>query len=620
MSGIVGILHLDGEPVDRDLLWRLTRHMQFRGPDDQRVWVESNAGLGHAMLRTTFEAEREHQPCTLDGRIWITADARVDARPSLIAELRSLGRMMETDVNDAELILHAFHAWGEECVHHLLGDFAFAIWDQARQRLFCARDHFGVKPFYYAHDSRAFIFSNTLNTLRLHPMVDDELNELAIADFLMFEVNSDLHRTTFAKIWRIPPAHTLTISAGGSPQVKRYWTLPHGPELRYRRHSDYIDHFREIFDSAVRDRLRTGNVSIGLSGGMDSSSIAATAQKVAAEDGVPLKLHAHTYVYDRLIPDQERYYSGLVAAHLKIPIQYQPLDDYQLFERWDQPGFCLPEPFHFPNDAIARDYYANLASTGRVALAGEGGDPLLCPSGQYLRTMLQSGRWREVVHASALLWRTLGRVPPIGVRSLFKAPKPRWSPPYPDWLNPDMERRLGLRERWQDLWFGYQAQEPRAGLFQSLHWPGWAAGLEREDPGVTRDHLEFRYPFLDARLMAFAAVLPAIPWCVQKSLLRLAVADLLPQPILRRWKKPFGSNGMAERSQQARLNWAEWSIPAPNLSRFVVPSKLNNSANSTDYGLWRDLVPLSLNWWLCHNAARPVTLGGGNVEHKKIGY
>ena len=126
--------------------------------------------------------------------------------------------------NDAELILHAYHAWGDDCVNHLIGDFAFAIWDGRERRVFCARDHFGVKPFYYAQRRHFFVFSNTLTCVRLHPSVPDDLNDLAIADFLLFGVNRDASTTAFEGIARLPAAGALTLSATGARR-SRYWAL-----------------------------------------------------------------------------------------------------------------------------------------------------------------------------------------------------------------------------------------------------------------------------------------------------------------------------------------------------------------------------------------------------------
>ena len=149
MSGFVAMVNLDGSPIDARLLHRMTEYLRFRGPDDCGVQIAGPVGLGHALLRVTDESTHEHQPFTLDGRRWIVADARVDAREDLIATLRGCGqRPLHADAIDAELILCAYSAWGQDCAAHLLGDFAFAVWDGVERRLVCARDHLGVKPLF----------------------------------------------------------------------------------------------------------------------------------------------------------------------------------------------------------------------------------------------------------------------------------------------------------------------------------------------------------------------------------------------------------------------------------------------------------------------------------------
>src|SRR5437879_339887 len=118
MSGIVGIVNFDGAPVDRLLLSRMTGSLGFRGPDAQRIWLEGPAGFGHTLLRTTDEAEREEQPFTLDGQVWIVGDVRVDARRDLVSQLNAKKQAAALDRPDVELILHAYRAWGENCVEH----------------------------------------------------------------------------------------------------------------------------------------------------------------------------------------------------------------------------------------------------------------------------------------------------------------------------------------------------------------------------------------------------------------------------------------------------------------------------------------------------------------------
>lgn len=207
MSGICGIFNLDGAPVDRAVLERMAASMTFRGPDAQSVWIQGSVGFAHTLLRTTFESEHEIQPVSLDGSVWITADARIDAREELIAEL-GLSKAQLTRP-DCELILHAYVRWGESCVDHLLGDFAFAIWDCRSQKLFCARDHFGIRPFFWARVHNSLVFGNTLDTVRTHPNVTDRLNDTAVCDFLLFGYNQETDTTTFADVRRLPPAQTL---------------------------------------------------------------------------------------------------------------------------------------------------------------------------------------------------------------------------------------------------------------------------------------------------------------------------------------------------------------------------------------------------------------------------
>src|SRR5512145_1109164 len=186
MSGIAGIVNLDGAPIDRELLSCMADYLSFRGPDAQEIWIDANVGFVHTMLRATSRAETEKQPATLESRLWITADARIDGESSALT--------------DPELILHAYQTWGEDCLKHLIGDFALAIWDRHSRSLFCARDHFGVKPFFYARIANSLIFSNTLNALRIDGRVSDALNEVAIGDYLLFGLNQDTSTTTFRDI------------------------------------------------------------------------------------------------------------------------------------------------------------------------------------------------------------------------------------------------------------------------------------------------------------------------------------------------------------------------------------------------------------------------------------
>jgi asparagine synthase (glutamine-hydrolysing) len=611
MSGIVGLYHADGAPVERRLLARMTRAMAYRGPDSQQTWCQGDVGFGHTLLKTTWQSEHEQQPCHLDG-MCIVADVRLDGRDELIERLEARSEPFATrQLPDSDLIVRAYRTWGEECVSHLIGDFAFAIWDGRARRLFCARDHFGVKPFYYLRKGDTFAFSNTLNCLRLHAAVSEELNELAVADFLLFELNQEPTTTTFADVHRLPPAHTLTVSAGGA-RIRRYWTLPINRHV-HRRPDEYVEHFKDLFDTSVGDRMRTGRVAAMMSGGLDSPSIVATAKRLAHQTSSALELHAHTMVYDRLMPDDERHYSGMVARHLDVPIHYLPIDDYRLFGRWDQPESARPEPTPGALELMERDLFRRMAATARVAFSGDGGDAVQCPPQGYLADLLRKGRLGTVAGSAIHLWRSTNRIPRIGIRYTIRhilgLPK-RESLPYPEWLNVDFERTHQLRERWHcwdDLTSGGSeiGSRPEARAF--LNQPYWTSFFEMQNAGGTREALEVRYPFFDTRLLDFMLGIPPIPWCVEKNILRVAMKGRLPDAVRLRPKTPMASDGFSERRTQIR--YAQLAL-SRELERFVDVSKLAKMEFAPATAFAQALGAFSLDWWLRHFRALPTLQEG----------
>ncbi|HKR21321.1 MAG TPA: asparagine synthase-related protein, partial [Pyrinomonadaceae bacterium] len=375
MSGIVGIVNFDGAPIDRDLLRRLTESLAFRGPDAQQIEIQNNVGFGHTLLRTTYEAETEKQPLTLDGKVWLTGDVRLDGRAELISKLP---RKFNTPPNDAELLLHAYETWQEDCVKHLIGDFAFAIWDSTRRRLFCARDPLGVRQFYYSYTKDRFVFSNTLNCLRLDPQVTRNLNEIAIGDFLVFGLNQDPATTIFSDIKRLPKAHAIVVSREGIRSAE-YWT----PTTTHVHNADYVAKFNELLGAAVSDRLRTTRAGVSMSGGLDSSAIAAIARRQGSE------LDAYCVVYDSDFHDDERKYATAVADAFEIPLEFLPgneINQQNCSRTW-------PEPFDVdPIYVVSVELLRRVSARARVMLTGWDGDTFLneTPRHSFARS-LKSG-------------------------------------------------------------------------------------------------------------------------------------------------------------------------------------------------------------------------------------
>lgn len=609
MSGIVGILNRDGAPVDRQLISRMTSFMSFRGPDAQHFHINANMGLGHAMFCTTHEAATEQQPLTLNQKLWVTADVRLDARRELIAKLEDkLGAPLRTvddsprAPNDAELILHAYEAWAEDCVKYLLGDFAFAIWDTTQQRFFCARDQLGIRQLYYSVSADCFVFSNTLNCLRLHPRVSDKLNEQAIGDFLLFGQNQEKETTTFADIKRLPRAHTLSVSAGGV-QLREYWT-PSASTIRYRNNRDYIERFQELLNTSVAGRLRTERIGISLSGGLDSSAIAAVATQ--ARSSAPLELNGYCVVYDAIFADEERKYAALVADALNIPLQL--LEGNKINEEDDGRDIGVaPEPFDVePFYAVSKELLRQLASSARVALTGWDGDTFLneTPKHAFVMSLKKGNVWRLLLDMIGYVHQQRSP-PPIGIRTQWRRWRnPHWNrPAYPVWLNKDFSTRLDLVERWRQVHAELPTAHPlRPRAFSTVNSPSWDLLFANYDAGTTLLPLEVRHPLIDVRMIEYLLSLPVVPWMLEKTILRKAMAGTLPDAVLSRPKSPLASDPGLHLSHTKKFQSIDEFQPVAALLSYVDRTAIPRVAEEVESNqLSINVRPFSLNQWLIHS-------------------
>jgi asparagine synthase (glutamine-hydrolysing) len=634
MSGIVGIVNLDGAPVDSSLLECLTDFLTFRGPDARRIWLEGQVGFGHTALWTTFDAARERQPCSLDGQVWITADARVDARADLIEQLAQhcgtgslpphvrvppagsygqerllIPQPREKDhharrrdlvgATDVELILHAYDVWAEDCVEHLLGDFAFAIWDGRTHRLFCARDHMGVKPFYYAQIGNCAIFSNTLDCIRQHPSVSNKLNDLAIADFLLFGSSQEPSSTTFADIHRLPSAHTATWSQAG-PNIRRYWMLPIDEPLQLPRTEDYTERFRRLLRVAVEDRIRTERIGILMSGGLDSPGMAVAACDILRDHPGDFSVEAFTAVYDQLIPDQERYYAGLVAKHLGIPIHYWVSDGDTSTPMGAQVPAITPEPAADPfASALNFEFHKQAASHGRVFLSGEGPDNALrCDWRAHLAHLAKEARWHRLL--PDFCFHVIGhpRVPFVGrARNWLQGYR---RPTFPDWLSADFTSRLQLRERWKELQSSPLALHlARPKGYRAMSISDWQEFFEAGDRVSSYTASELRHPYLDLRMVRFLLGVPAIPWCCNKYLSRRALRGELPKGVLCRPKAPLAKDPTYE---QARRSGMPQCPIIEALLEYLDPQRIPASVGENIEDFRASMRSIGLGHWLrtCH--------------------
>ena len=560
MGCLVAILNPDGAPVDARLLRTMMEVAPYAG-SHASVVSAAGIGLGYVLLPNRREPD---QPLRRD-RLWAVMDGRLDDRASLVRRLeRHAGRQLAS-ATDTELVIAAYECWGIDCATQLLGDFSFCVWDVTQRQLLCARDRLGVKPLYYARLGDTLIVSNVLRSVQRHPGVSQRLNDRALCDVLLFGLNVDQSRTTFADVARVPPAHALTCSIDGVTRVNRYWSFQPG-ELRLGAPGEYVERYSSTLRTVVGDRLADAPVGVLMSGGLDSSSVAATAAEILGSDLAHAGLRAYTLVYDSVAADDERRCSSLVAHRLGIAIEHHAADGYAWFDRWNE-GLLPPEPSTEPMTAITADLLERAARHGSVALTGDGGDPALQPS-TLVRLL---GRTSPAVLARDL-WQSASRIstlPPIGIRSMVKQWFSRRSE-VPAWLAEPFVRECDPRARVKEVArMRAPFDGPRGAAASSVVDPWWTSMFETYDPGATQRPVELRYPLFDVRLLELAVSLPTHPWCVNKEIVRSAMRGRLPEEIRTRPKAP-----LAVDLQQLH---GRWSVPdivntieaAPALAQYV---------------------------------------------------
>jgi len=270
MCGIVGYLRLDGQPVDSSIIDRMCRTIIHRGPDDMGVYIGENIGIGMRRL-SIIDLQTGKQPMSNeDGRLQIVFNGEIYNYRELKSELVSRGHQFRTD-SDTEVILHLYEEYSTECLAHLIGMFAFAIWDQEKRELFCARDRLGIKPFYYFTDGARLIFASELKAILEEKDLHAKLDLQALSQFITFEF-IPFPPTLFDNIKKMPPGYFMLANSGGVT-LHHYWH-PEEVEEKKRSENEAAEELYSLLKDAVRLRLRS-DVPFGafLSGGIDSGSV-----------------------------------------------------------------------------------------------------------------------------------------------------------------------------------------------------------------------------------------------------------------------------------------------------------------------------------------------------------
>jgi len=583
-----------------------TGHSAIAGPDAQTVRIGPRCALGHALLR--IAAEEPSQPLSRDGRVWLTADVRLDDRARLISALRAHGRG-RTDLrqSDPELLLAAYETWGEAFLEHLAGDFAFVLWDEDRGTMLCARDQIGVVPLHYAQVGGELLVATGVEPLLLHDGVADDLDEEALADFLV-RARGDFGSTAFRAIRRVPPAHVLRWTATDpTARLHRYWRAPEWePLVRFRDPRQYVSCFRELLQAAVADRFTGEQVSVQLSGGMDSTTVAALAHRVTAGRDAPVgSVRAINAVLGGATGDREGHYARLVADALQIELDQVDASELGPLDPFAEPQPRTPEPTPYRWTAWDYELPRRSADHARVSLSGLGGDPLLMFVPWYWAEWIAHGQAPRLARALVDDARLFGDRPHPHLKQCAVH---AWAsvsirpPSEPGWLAADFSTRTEAKARLRSL-----AAIPASAVdVRSLTGdPMWSTMFMWGDPSHTRLPLRVRHPFVDLRLLEFVARLPPYPWLISKRILREAAGDLLPEAVRRRPKTPLVRPPNAGIAPEAIQRVADLVRTTPEVDRFLDRQALMAATTTPDaeheHEIFHELArPLGLVHWLAH--------------------
>jgi asparagine synthase (glutamine-hydrolysing) len=581
MCGIAGLYETRGR-ADLGRLSQMSRLLRHRGPDDEGIVLidpgagqsvtlggpdtpadvyasahpyapgrtagarrDARLGIGllHRRLSIVDLSPGGHQPmCDGAGRLWITYNGEIYNYVELRAELEGLGERF-TSASDTEVILAAYRRFGPDCLQRFNGMFAFALWDGERHELFCARDRFGVKPFYYQWDGARFAFASEPRALVLTQPRRIAARLEAVRDLIALDwVDHEAH-TFFEGLLALPAAHSLTLSERGLA-LRRWWSLDPGARATGDPR-EWTATFERLFTDAVRVRLRA-DVEVGscLSGGLDSSAVVTTASRIAARP-----LHAFSCAYDEGPTFDERAFARLtVDASGAIPHVVVP-DGADFWSAFDRLHDLQGEPTAGPGLYSQWKVMELAHGAGlKVLLDGQGGDETLAGYFRYLpirlRDLLSAGNFGGF----AALWGGVSNR--LGASTALALTFEPW---LPSALIAPLRRRFGQGKD-RVLGEAMRALPPR-GLPRPPR--GWESGLQRqlafdtlqrllpsllryEDRNSMAFSIETRLPFLDYRLVEFAFSLPddqRLDGITTKAIMRRALADRVPAPVLDRKDK-----------------------------------------------------------------------------------
>jgi asparagine synthase (glutamine-hydrolysing) len=560
MCGICGIFYPGRQGrVDRDILAAMNQQIAHRGPDDDGFYVRDNVGLAMRRL-SIIDVQTGHQPISNeDESLWIVFNGEIYNHRELRQDLEARGHRYRTR-SDTETIVHLYEQYGSDCVKHLRGMFAFAIWDQPRQRLFLARDRLGIKPLYYRYDGKCLLFGSEIKALLAHPQLRPEFNRRTLSEYLAFGYVPG-EPTMYTDVRKLMPGHTLMLDGRGDIEISSYWDLKVNSDEGGRAREFYVQQYRERLEDSVSSHLMS-DVPLGvfLSGGLDSSAVAALTARI--RNG-RIETFAVGYGEERY---SELPFARAVAEHIGSEHHEVRINRDDFFQTLPVCIWHEDEPIAWPS-SVPLYFVSRLARERvKVVLTGEGSDETLAGYTRYAWTLLNSRMDN--------LYRS---ITPSGLRRALR------NGILASRLSAAMRRKLEhtflLRDgsSWPAFYFDNfysafsdaeqnelltpeakrSADDAYAG---SMHFWEQSKGellhrllytdiktylvelLMKQDQMSMARSIESRVPFLDHPLVEFTASIPAeyaTKGMAGKCILKSAVEDLLPKSIIHRKKMGF---------------------------------------------------------------------------------
>jgi asparagine synthase (glutamine-hydrolysing) len=552
MCGIAGILRMDSDQaVEYSRLDRMRTAMQHRGPDDSCVVVRGRAGLAHNRL-SIIDLGGGQQPMTGSGsHTWISYNGELYNFRELRKELEAKGCRFVTS-SDTEVVLQAYHVYGEDCVRHLRGMFAFAIWDRDRQKMFLARDRIGIKPLYYAVNGGELLFASEIKGILAAGGLKAELNREILPEFLATRYVAG-SETFFKGVYKLLPAHTLTWTPAEGIRYHKYWSLPDQLD-ETTSFEGHVRQVRERLEEAVQSHMLS-DVPVGLflSGGIDSRAIAAIMAPLASERVKSFSVGFAEHGFNELN------YARMVAEAVGTEhrdLQLTAGDYFRLLPRmlWHE-----DEPIAFTSSVCLYAVSRLAAQHVKVVLTGEGADELFLGYNKYRVTAwnqrlgrpywatvprgMRDGISRMVQRFPRKLRRYAERSflgPAPGVRGMFYEN----FAVFPQHTHQRLLAAANDRDPYVEGLRHY-SQAPGGSLERMSHADIQTYMVEllmKQDQMSMAASLESRVPFLDHEFVEYAAAIPGrhkLQGWQTKAVLRAAVKDILPKEILTRGKMGF---------------------------------------------------------------------------------